>query len=62
MIVWYMMFGTAVYILNLGLSAEEAIITHVFGFWFLDAFQHQYELGLGEFQLEAYGEIESPYR
>ena len=35
----YMMFGTAFYILNLGLPSEEAIMPGVFDFWVLDAFE-----------------------
>ena len=39
MLIWYMMFGCAVYILSLGLPPEESIMESVFGFWVLDAFQ-----------------------
>ena len=49
MFVWWMMFGTAVYILDLGLPEELKTMNQVFGFWVLDAFQSQYELSHGEF-------------
>lgn len=59
MIIWWMTFGTAFYILNmtrLDKDPESAIVPDVYGVWFLDALQNQYELGLGEFQLEQFGE------
>ena len=51
-----MMFGSSVYILNLGLPPEEKIVNSIFDFWILDAFQSQYEMSIGEYQLEAYSE------
>ena len=38
----------------MGLPEEEVSMPSMFGFWILDAFQSQYELGLGEFQLDGY--------
>ena len=59
MIVIYMMFGTAIYFLSLGVPEENEIMPSYFGFWPLDTFQSQYEHSLGEFQLEAYGEADN---
>ena len=36
--VWYMMFGSAIYILNMGLPPQQSIMPNVFSFWVLDAF------------------------
>ena len=49
MIVMYLMFGSAIYFLNLGIHEEDEIMPSNFGFWPLDAFQSQYEHSLGEF-------------
>ena len=59
LIVWYMMFGTAVFILETGLPAGQEVMSHIFGFWVLDAFESQYEISLGEFPLDAYAEADS---
>ena len=59
MVVWYMMFGSAIYILDMSLPAEQSIMPEVSNLWVLDAFQNQYELSLGEYQLESYEEAES---
>ena len=56
MFVLYMMFGTSLYILNLGIPPEEAIMRSIFDSWILDAFQSQYEMSIGEYQLDAYSE------
>ena len=55
----YMMFGSAFYILNmnrLGVTDEEGesaeIVPNISTFWVFDAFYNQYELGLGEFELD----------
>ena len=53
--VWYMMFGTAFYILSMSLDSNE-LVPNVSPFWFFDAFISIYELGLGEFQVEVYRE------
>ena len=49
MFVIYMMFGSTIYILNLGLPPEEAIMRSIFDFWILDAFLSQYEMSIGEY-------------
>ena len=49
MIVLYMMFGSFIYIMNLGLPPKEAIMNSIFDFWILDAFQSQYEMSIGEY-------------
>ena len=55
MIVWYMTFGTAFYIVNLSRVTEDGkFIDDITGIWFIDAFESQYELGLGEFKLDNY--------
>ena len=39
MIIWYMTFGTAFYILNLSSkSDDDDFVPDMFGVWFLDAF------------------------
>ena len=57
-IIWLMTFGTAFYLVSLnrgsGMGAEDQWITPVFNFWFLNAFTAMYELGLGEFSIDAY--------
>ena len=58
MIIIYMMFGTGIYFLSLGIPEENEIMPSYFSFWPLDTFQSQYEHSLGEFQLEAYGEAD----
>ena len=51
------MFGTAFYILNLGrVGTDESVVPDVSSIWILDAFINQYELGLGEFQIDSYRE------
>ena len=62
MVVLYMMFGSTIYILNLGLPPEEAIMRSIFDFWVMDAFQSQYEMSIGEYQLDAYGETGAQQR
>ena len=58
MLICYMLFGTAFYILNMSRGVKEfddpnesdEIISNTFGnVWILNAFSNQYELGLGEF-------------
>ena len=39
MAVWYLMFGSAFYILNMGLPEENSFMPDVSRFWILDAFQ-----------------------
>ena len=51
-----MLFGTAFFLLNLGRNEETSVIPSHTGFWVTDAFQNQYELGIGEFQNENFGE------
>ena len=51
-----MMFGSFIYIMDLGLPPEETIMNSIFDFWIMDAFQSQYEMSIGEYQLDAYGE------
>ena len=55
------MFGSAVHIINIGQSDESQVMPDVFGYWVLDAFQHQYELGLGTSPAGAYGEAEESH-
>ena len=54
MTIWYMLFGTAFYLLNLSRSGDTSFVPNIFGFWVFDAFESMYELGLGEFQLDGY--------
>lgn len=53
MIIWYMTFGTAFYVLSLN-RASEPIVPDLFNFWAFNAFENSYELGLGEFQKDSY--------
>ena len=57
--VWYLMFGSSLYILNMGLPEDESIIADVSRFWMIDAFQSQYQQSVGEYSLESYEEVES---
>ena len=54
MIVWYMTFGISFYILNLNRSEDDQLTTIQSNFWFYEAFETSYELGHGEFNLDAY--------
>ena len=42
MVIFYMMFGSAIYFLNLGLPPGDEIMSSNIGFWVIDAFQSQY--------------------
>ena len=48
LLVWYFMFGTAFYILNMN-RTENELVPDISGFWAIDAFVNLYELSLGEF-------------
>lgn len=59
MLICYMLFGTSYYILDMSRGTKQfedpnesdQIIDPIFGnIWFLNAFENQYELGLGEFR------------
>ena len=50
----YMMFGSAFYIININLTEDEEIMPNLSRIWIFDAFQNQYELSLGEFEVDAY--------
>lgn len=52
MVLWYLMFGTAFYLLNFNREPEHAIIKNLSPVWFFDAFVNSYELSLGEYQVE----------
>lgn len=45
-----MLFGTAFYLMNMNRNKDESVITKITEFWVIDAFENQYELGLGEFK------------
>ena len=51
-----MLFGTAFFLLNLDRDEETSVIPARTGFWVTDAFQNQYELGIGEFDTENFSE------
>ena len=42
--IWYMMFGTAFYLLSFNRSEENALVPDISPIWLFDAFQTQYEL------------------
>ena len=50
----YMMFGSAFYIININLGPEEEIMPSLSHFWVFNAFENQYELSLGEYEIESY--------
>lgn len=60
MLICYMLFGTAFYILDMSRGTKQfedpkdtdQIVDPIFGknLWFVNAFENQYELGLGEFK------------
>ena len=56
MFIWYMLFGTAFYLLNLSrVDDEEAsVIDHISDIWIFDSFQSMFELCLGEYKLEQF--------
>ena len=55
LVVWYMMFGTAFYILNMNHDPlKDEIVPEISGFWVFDGFMSQYELSLGEFMSDGY--------
>ena len=39
--------------------AEKAIVPNISNFWVFDAFINQYELGLGEFEIDSYREADN---
>ena len=52
-----MMFGSALYILNLNhTTAEDELVPDLGQFWVFDAFMAVYELSLGEFMVDSYRE------
>ena len=52
--VLYMLFGTSFYLLNLGRVEDQSFVPDISPFWSLDAFMNMYELGIGEFEIDAY--------
>ena len=57
--VWYMMFGSAFFILNWNRHGDDdELVPNLFGFWLLDAFMMMYELSLGEFMVDSYREVQ----
>ena len=54
MLIWWMTFGTAYYILNYNRDESNAIMPNIFNWWVLDTFEYVYELGLGEFQTDSF--------
>lgn len=55
MFVFYMMFGSAFYIIDLNRSGDDNFINDVFyGSWILNSFLNMHELGLGEFSIDDY--------
>ena len=54
MVIWWMTFGTAYYILNYNRTEENEIVPNIFNWWALDTFEYVYELGLGEFHTDSF--------
>ena len=52
------MFGSAFYIININLDEENEIMPKLSNFWIFNAFENQYELSLGEFEVDAYRDSE----
>ena len=53
-----MMFGSAFYIININLGPEDEIMPTLSHFWVFNAFENQYELSLGEYEIESYRGVE----
>ena len=58
MVIWFILFGTAFWLLDLNRSAgeEEQILPGVARVWMIDAFVYAYLIGLGEFELDGISE------
>ena len=52
------MFGSAFYIININLGEDNEIMPKLPGLWIFSAFENQYELSLGEFEVDAYRSAE----
>ena len=53
LVIWYLAFGTAFYLLSLS-RQKDTLVPDVSPIWILDGFESMYELGLGEFNLEEF--------
>ena len=60
MMIWYLTFGTAFYILALNQDDEDYMVISS-GFWLVNALESAYLLGFGEFNLDAYDNPEQRY-
>ena len=60
-LIFFMMFGSTIYFLNLDSPPGDEFMTSRFGFPFIDIFQSQYEHTLGEFNLDSYENVEENY-
>ena len=59
MLISYMMFGTAFYMLNMNRSKDNAVMDELVPWvWPINVFQNQYELSLGEFRIDKF--VEGP--
>ena len=54
LVICYLMFGSAFYIININLGPDEEIMPKLSSFWVFNAFESQYELSLGEYEVDAY--------
>ena len=59
LVLCYLMFGSAFYIININLGPDEEIMPKLSNFWVFNAFESQYELSLGEYMVEDYRESET---
>ena len=44
-----MLYGSAIYIINMSLPADQSIMPELSRFWVLNVIQNEYELTLGEY-------------
>ena len=58
MLIWYMAFSCAFWIIDLNKAAndDEYVLGHITRLWVFDAFEYTYKLGLGEFSLDGQSE------
>ena len=57
LIIWYLSFGTAFYLLSLS-REKDTLVPQVSPIWILDGFESMYELGLGEFNISEFNHPE----
>ena len=59
LIIWYLAFGTAFYLLSLS-RQNDTLVADISPIWIIDGFESMYELGLGEFNIESFQDPDDP--